>query len=159
MQCQNLLTWTCFWCAVLDLAACSITVFPAIGRCRIWTIPGAMSGSVLTADTARTPGWPLCPLAIHSCTNDKGRHIWLRSCLSNKSRKINVVPQCKNLKHEVLNKCACFEGEGKLSVGKVTFKIYFKPCKILLLLVLKRHILEKLHLLQVSQVRGHNCWP
>lgn len=91
LQCQNRLTWTCFWRAVLDFADCSITVFPAIGWCRIWTIPSAMSGSVLTADTAWAPVWPLCPLAIYSCTNDKGRQKWV-SFLANKSRNINAVP-------------------------------------------------------------------
>lgn len=91
LQCQNRLTWTCFWRAVLDFADCSITVFPAIGWCRIWTIPSAMSGSVLTADTAWAPVWPLCPLSIYSCTNDKGRQKWV-SFLANKSRNINAVP-------------------------------------------------------------------
>lgn len=68
-----------------------------------------------------------CHLLLHQ--RQRKTYIWLRSCLSNKSRKVNAVPSVKKkLKQRVVNKCACFEGE--LAVGKVKFKTDFKPCKM-----------------------------
>lgn len=68
-----------------------------------------------------------CHLLLHQ--RQRKTYIWLRSFLSNKSRKVNAVSSVKKkLKQRVVNKCACFEGE--LSVGKVKFKTDFKPCKM-----------------------------